>query len=188
MCLRRLVAEAAAAFVVERELDDGSFRRRRVRLRVGEILTRDDRVGIEHVHRTVGLRLPSDVVSLDQRITLPGGSAPCTVGYREVTLDRRDVVLRDVVLAGHLALLNQLARTRPPVRRPWRVLLRCIAGAFFVVSVGEEALERVLGAVVGAAAAGAPGVAFAFDASDLTAASRRGSAFSSALVLSVIWN
>ena len=143
-----LVAEAACALVVHSELDEVSFGRRRVGLGVGQILTGNDRLGIEHVQR------PVNAIAVRERIAAPPNDFArrkrCGhLRHREVLSNEIDIVLRDEILARHSARLDQLGeRAWPPdcARHCGSVLL---GGIRFLRSVRcEERLQPGAGAVL----------------------------------------
>ena len=183
--LRRLVAEAATAFVVELELDDRAFSRRRVRLRIGEILTGDDRLRVEDVHRSV------ELVGELRRVTAEANdlagrqrglhSRSSTDSSRESERRRRRRSTRPA---------SDPAESASRTRR-WSALRQQPYPSSPNQSSALSAESFVNRSVARALAVTAVSAGFRFAVAIpivLTAASRRGSAFSSACVLSVIWN
>jgi hypothetical protein len=98
--LGRLVLEAAPAFVVERERDDVAVDRIGVRASVDEILTRDDRLGIEHVEFAIALIACHQFLRTPLELLTRGNDRPDgrrVQRRREcvIRLNRHDVLARD---------------------------------------------------------------------------------------------
>jgi len=111
---RRLGAEATRPLVVHRELDDVAFRRRCIRLCVGEVLSSYDRLGVENVERAVDAIAERNGVAAPAE-NLPGRERRRHFRQGEVLIDRCNVGLRDIVLTGHpLPLLHELGKRAGP--------------------------------------------------------------------------
>ena len=166
MCLRRLALEAAAALVVQLELDDRAFERRRVRLRIGEVLAGDDRPRVEQVERSDTSCSASTVESLPKRMTLPGGSAAWTAGRAKKVFERvvRRCARRGTGRASGPARIifeiDAAGRRRAVARCPFRrVVVPPVArgGLRRVGARGEQAAEpRVRAGAAPSATAATP--------------------------------